>query len=382
MMNLHHAPIRVAGIGETAPATADPRSIPEMVLEAVESALADAGMTHDRIDAVVTASVDMFDGLTASNIAVTEVVGAVMKPETRIAADGLGALIHGCCQLAAGAYGTVLVAAHGKPSMADYQGLTQWAMDPIHIQPLGVDFLTCAALQARVLAWADPDCEGRWAAIVARRRAAAGDAGLLPPCSEEEAANSPAIASPIREEMRAPLADGACAVVLSSSVLSSSAPGSSVPSRGNGGAKGAKGASGAKHPGVFITGLGHDLESHGLGERNLAQWEGLGRACGRAYAQAGLENPAHAFDFAEPSCLYPHEEQLFVAAAGLSEETPISPRGGLFAGAVPVAAGLSRLIAAVRRMREKPGETRALAHGAWGPAGQGQAVAILAREAS
>lgn len=362
-MNTDHGPIHVAGIGETTPATADPRSIPEMVLAAVERALADAGVTHDQIDAVVTASVDLFDGLTASNIAVTEVVGAVMKPETRIAADGLGALIHGCCQLAAGAYGTVLIAAHGKPSMADYQGLTQWAMDPIHTQPLGVDFLTCAALQARVLALANPDCEGRWAAIAARRRTAAGDAGLLPPCSEEEVANSPPAASPILEEMRAPLADGACAVVLSSSVLRSS--------EGRG-----------AHPGVFITGLGHDLESHALGERNLAQWEGLGRACGRAYAQAGLENPERAFAFAEPSCLYPHEEQLFVAAAGLSEDTPISPSGGLFAGAVPVAAGLSRLAAAVRRMREGPGEARALVHGAWGPAGQGQAVAILEREAS
>ncbi len=357
-MNPHHGSIQVAGIGETETVSADPRSIPEMVLEAVERALADGGVTHDRIDAVVTGSVDMFDGLTASNIAVTEVVGAVMKPETRIAADGLGALIHGACQLAAGAYGRVLIVAHGKPSMADYQCLTQWALDPIHTQPLGVDFLTCAALQARVLALADPDCEGRWAAIAAQRRTAAGDAGLLPPCTVEEVSNSPPAASPIREEMCAPLADGACAVVLSSSVLSNS-------------------EDGAAHPGVFITGLGHDLESHALGERNLAQWEGLKRACGRAYAQAGLGNPARAFAFAEPSCLFPHEEQLFVEAAGLSEGTAISPNGGLFAGAVPVAAGLSRLVAAVRRMRERPGEARALVHGAWGPAGQGQAVAIL-----
>lgn len=357
-MNSQHGLIEVAGIGETTPATADPRSIPEMVLEAVERALADGGVSHDQIDAVVTGSVDMFDGLTASNIAVTEVVGAVLKPETRIAADGLGALIHGACQLAAGAYRTVLIAVHCKPSMADYQGLTGWALDPIHIQPLEVDFLTCAALQARILALADPDCEGRWAAIAAQRRTAAGDAGLLPPRTVEEVTNSPPIASPIREDMCAPLADGASAVVLTI------------------------GGDVGGHPGVFITGLGHDLESHALGERNLAQWEGLERACGRAYAQAGLVNPARSFAFAEPSCLFPHEEQLFVAAAGLSEETPISLNGGLFAGAVPVAAGLSRLIAAVRRMRENPGDGRALVHGAWGPAGQGQAVAILEREAS
>lgn len=79
-------PVFVAGCGQIGPVADDPRSIPEIVLQAVEGALEDAGITHKDIDAVVTASVDILDGLTASNIAVTEVVGAVMKPEARIAA--------------------------------------------------------------------------------------------------------------------------------------------------------------------------------------------------------------------------------------------------------------------------------------------------------
>ena len=110
--------ISIAGVGRTMPCHEDRRSIPEMVLEAAEQALADAELSVTTVDAVVTASVDLFDGLTASNIAVTEVVGAVMKPETRIAADGLAALVHGACPLWAGAYETVLVVAHGKASMA------------------------------------------------------------------------------------------------------------------------------------------------------------------------------------------------------------------------------------------------------------------------
>ncbi len=62
---------------------------------------------------------------------------------------------------------------------------------------------------------------------------------------------------------------------------------------------------------------------------------------------------------------------------GAGSAAVLSPTGGLFAGAVPAAGGLSRLVAATAALRglDRPG--RALVHGAWGPAGQGQVVAIL-----
>ncbi len=345
-------PVWVAGCGGTAPAAEDPRSIPEMVLEAVQGALADAALTYDDIDAVVTASVDLFDGLTASNIAVTEVVGAVMKPETRISSDALGAVIHAACQIRAGAYRTVLVAAHGKASLSDYQQLTRWALDPIHLQPLELDFLACSGLQARQLLLADSGAEERWAGIASERRGQAAGSGLLLPIGKEEVLASPFIASPLREGMAAPMADGACAVVLRGSEEGE--------------------ASGAPR----ITGIGHDLESHAPGERNLTRWDGLERAFQRAARRAGIEDAATAFDLAEPSCLFPHEEELFVEATGIGSDTTISPDGGLFAGAVPIAAGLFRLIAAAEGL-SRGGGSKALVHGAWGPAGQGQAVVIL-----
>ncbi len=107
----------VIGVGQTAYEPAKPaQAIPEMVLEAVERALADARIGMSEVDAVVTASVDLWDGRTASNIQVTEVVGAVMRPEARVAGDGLLAAIHAAMTVGAGAYGTVLVAAHCKMS--------------------------------------------------------------------------------------------------------------------------------------------------------------------------------------------------------------------------------------------------------------------------
>ncbi len=351
--NGERRPIFIVGTGETGPLAEDPRSIPEMVLAAVGMALADAGMEHGGIDAVVTASVDLFDGLTASNIAVTEVVGAVMKSETRIAADGLAAAIHAACELRSGAYQTVLVAAHGKASMSDYRSLTRWAMDPIHLQPLGVDFLVCAAMQASAIAGADAGAQRRWAELAARRRSSAAPGGFAAALSAEAVRASSVVAAPLREAMCAPLGDGAAALVLS---VRLPAPG---------------------RRSVRLAGVGYDLEAHAMGDRELTRWEGLGRALRRARADAGLDSSNERIDLVEPSCLYPHEEELFRDACAIGGETVISPGGGLFGGTAPVVAGLSRLIAAARGLREHRHYRRALAHAAWGPAGQEQAVALL-----
>ncbi len=343
--------ITVAGIGETGPVEADIRSIAEMVLQAVDAALADAGMEHKDIDAVSTASVDLFDGLTASNISVTEVVGAVMKPETRISADGLAALAHAACQIWSGAYDSVLVVAHGKSSMAPYDKLTQWAMDPIFLQPLGVDFLTCAGLQAAMLADGDEAATRRWAEIAATRRIS-GTARLDAALTPEDILSSRPVATPLRQGMCAPLGDGACAVVLSA-------------------------ATGVQK-GPVLAGVGYDLEPHALGDRDLTCWSGLERALDRAGRVAGLGPGKSTFDLAEPSCMFAHEEELFKAATGLADDADISTDGGLLAGCVPIVAGLSRLATAARRLGEpKRHDQRALAHGTWGPVAQGQVVAIL-----
>jgi len=324
----------------------DPRSIPEMVLTVTEAALEDAALEWDDLDAVVTASVDLFDGLTASSIAVTEVVGSVMNPETRIAADGLAAAIHATHQVAADAYRTILVVAHGKASMAPHWGLTAWGMDPILLQPLGVSFLTMAGLQAALLAGRDDAAVLRWSERAAQRRSMAKD-GIAGPIGAEEVMTSPVVASPLRAEMCAPLGDGACAVIL--------------------------GAPDRAEDTTVITGTGHDLESHHPGARDLTEWVGLERACARAYAAAGIAEPT--FAVVEPSCLFPHEEELFEAASGIDAANH-SPGGGLFAGTVPVVSGLSRLARVVRALDGRRGQ-RGLAHGTWGPAGQAQAVMVV-----
>jgi acetyl-CoA acetyltransferase len=340
--------VAVLGGALTGPVREDTRSIPEMVLDAVAATLEDAGRGWGDVEATVTASADLFDGLTASNVAVTEVVGGVLAPETRIAADGLAAAAHAWYQLRAGAYRCVLVVAHGKASMSPTDGLTQWALDPIYLQPLGVDFPTLSGLQASLLAGVDTTgATRRWAAIAEERRRAAGG-GTADRITARDVLESPVLAAPLTEGMSAPFGDAACAVLLGVEPDAE----------------------------AVVSGVGCDLAPHHPDIGLLTSWQGLRRACGRAYAAACIEDPSDAFDLAEPSCRFPHEEQLFVDASGIDAATPLSPTGGLFGGTAPIVAGLTRLLAAFAAVRGRRGR-RALAHGTWGPCGQGQAAAVV-----
>ncbi len=336
--------IAVAGTGECGPTARDDRSIPELVFDAVEAALADAGLGYADIDGAVTASVDLNDGLTASNIAVTEVVGAVMGPETRISGDGLGALSHAACQLWAGAYRTVLVVAHGKASMVDQDAISRWTLDPVSLQQVGLSDLAVSGLQARLLSHGDDGAESRWAHRAAELRG----------CSSADVLSSDPIASPLRALMAVPTADAAVAVVLQT-IDTGSRPETEPED-------------------VLLTGVGFDLDAHEPGDRDLCAWPGLTRALDRARQVTDPTrrggHPDHpAFDVVEAGFRFPHEEELFATATGLHNT------GNPYRGAAPVAAGLGRLVSVTRALTAQPG--RGLAHGTWGPAGQAHAVAIL-----
>lgn len=295
-------PVSILGVGRTDYAPKPDATIPELVHRAVQAALADAGLTMADVDARVTASVDLWDGLTASNVAVTEVVGAVMRPEARVAGDGLLAACHGAMSIIAGAYETVLVIAHCKTSMGDHWRITNWTFDPIFQQPLGLDDLAAAALQTSALGLPTP---------------------LLP----------------------RPPADGAAAIILSS-----------IPAP------------------VAIRGMGWALDEHYLGDRDLTDSAALGEAARRAYALAGVADPDRDLSLAELSDHFDYQRALWAAALGLDSLPHLNPSGGLARGIPPFVAGLDRLIEIVLRLRERPGI--GLAHGCWGPAGQGQVVVL------
>lgn len=296
-------PVSIVGFGRTDYTPKAGMAIPEMVHHAVKLALNDAGLTIADMDAVVTASADLYDGLTASNVAITEVVGAVMKPEARVAGDGLLAVCQGAMSILAGAYRTVLVVAHCKASMGDRWGISNWSFDPIYQQPLGVDDYSAAALQASASRFSVP---------------------LVP----------------------GPVADGAAAVILSS-----------IPGL------------------IAIRGMGWALEEHYLGDRDLSDAPALRQAAQRAYSLARIADPFHALTLVEISDYFEYQKSLWAAALGLADFPHLNLSGGVRRGVPPFVAGLDCLIEVALYLRKQPG--MGLAHGCWGPAGQGQVVVVV-----
>ncbi len=301
-VNPFATPISILGVGRTVYAPQPGTAITELVYRAVQAALDDAGLTMREIDARVTASVDLWDGLTASNVAITEVVGAVMQPEARVAGDGLLAACQGALSILAGAYQTVLVVAHCKATMSDGQAISNWTFDPIYQQPLGLDDFSAAALQASALRVAPP--------------------------------------------LLRPAVDGAAAIILSSQA----AP-------------------------LTIRGMGWALDEHYLGDRALTDAIALRAAARRAFALANVAEPARALACAEISDHFDYQRALWARALGLDDFPNLNVSGGLARGVPPFVAGLDCLIEIVLRLRENAG--LGLAHGCWGPAGQGQAVMVI-----
>jgi acetyl-CoA C-acetyltransferase len=318
--------VSILGIGRTDFAPQPGTAVTELVYRAVHAALADAGLTMRDVDARVTASVDLWDGLTASNVTITEVVGAVMRPETRVAGDGLLAVCQGVMSIMAGAYQTVLVVAHCKATMGDRWGITNWTFDPIYQQPLGLDDFSAAALQASALAV---------------RSTPRSDSGVV----------LDGAGVPNYEQSRllpCPPADGAAAVILSSRP----AP-------------------------VTIRGMGWAIDEHYLGDRDLTDSPALRQAARRAYALTGINDPKRELTFAELSNHFDYQRALWASVLGLDGFPNLNLSGGLSRGVPPFVAGLDRLIEIVLRLREKSGI--GLAHGCWGPAGQGQVVMVVGR---
>lgn len=351
-------PVAIIGLGRTGYEPKPDIAIPDMVHQAVQAAIADANLSLADIEAVVTASVDLYDGLTASNIAVTEVVGAVMKPEARVAGDGLLATCQGAMLILSGSYKRVLVVAHCKASMGDGKAISHWTFDPIYQQPLGLDDLSAAALQA---------------AVYLERYRLPGDTLALAAArpngpTTTEILASPLVVSPLHALEIAPPADGACALVLAAEEIAEN---------------------GVREP-SWIRGMGFALDEHYLGERDLADSTALREAARRAYKLAGISDPKAQITVAEISDHFAYQRLLWAEGLGFcppgrgvetltAYEGPVlNSSGGLLRGVPPFVAGLDRLVEVLARLWQNPGT--GLAQGCWGPAGQGQVVVIVENE--
>lgn len=331
------------------------------------------------IEAAVTCSDDLFDARTISDNAITDVVGAHFLGEEKVAADGSQAVYYAAANILSGHHDVVLLAAHSKESQSDSRNqITHLAFDPFFTRPVGLDYLSAAALQAQAYQGASGVTEAQLAELVVRSREwaaknpVAQDADAL---TVEDVLASALLADPIREKFMYPVSDGAIAMVLASEERAKEI---------------------TDNP-IWITGVGNCYDTFYLGERELGGNFALERAAQRAYKMAGVDDPATAFDVVEIADQYAHQLPQYAEGLGLCgagqggqwltdggpDKQNVNRSGGMITGNPLMLGGLARVAEGVIQLRgeaasrQVDGAKRAVAQGATGPAGQLQTVVVL-----
>lgn len=358
------------------------RRFQDMAFEVVESVVKQTGVTFDLktgIRNVVTCSDDVFDARTISDSAMTDAVGAHFRGEEKVTMDGINAIAYGMASVLSGHDDVVLVVGHCKESQSESRHMVEnLAFDPFYLRPLGIDFRSMAAMQAREYMARSGVSDEQLAKIVVHSRENAAKnplANARGKVSMEDVLNSPMVCDPIRALHQYPVTDGAIALVIASEERASQY---------------------TDNP-VWLTGFGNCMDAYFPGDRNLAGNYGLKKAAGLAYKMAGVKNPADEFDLAEVNDCYAYQLPLWCEGLGLCpemggaawidgggmEKANINMSGGMLSGNPIMIGGMARTAEAVLQLRGDAGERqvggakKALAHGTTGAAGQFHSVLIL-----
>jgi len=355
--------VAVVGIGQTVHARQRiDVDYAELAWEAIEAALADAGIGLLDLDHAVTASLDFVDGRTISNMSTAEVTGSYLKPESRLCGDGTGAVLYARAKMATGKYRFGLVLAHAKESQGRPHDIENAAFDPFTQRRLGPDGDVVAGLAAqRWYATSGESPRDAAAAVVAAREAGRHQSrrAALPTITIEDVMRADPLATPVTTLEKAPATDGATALVLATEELVDDldvAP-------------------------VWVVGAAAATGAYWT-DRDLADTSILSRARAGAVAMAGWGDAR--VDVTEVSAQFGHQVTQFSDALGVALDDPgNTPSGGWLAGGAQVVTGLDRVLAGVEQLRgtagarQVPDARRALAHGVHGIGAQTHGVVAL-----
>ncbi len=355
-----------------------------LVFELSKGLLDDLGIDRDAVDNFVLCSNDFMDGRTISHVFLGPPAGGYMKDQTKVEMDGLNAFIYASMGIISGQYDVTMVLAMSLTgSQASPYLYFDYSLDPTYDRQLKLlNELSAAALEARSYLAANGYTEELLDAVAAQnlKNAAAnpGQARRIEGVSREKVKGSPYYYEPLRELHCYPPTDGGCAMLLVSE----------------------RKAKELTDKPVWLLGMGRSTDIYFIGDRDLSTSVSAAQASERAYAMAGIKDPATELGFAEISSPFAHQEPLLAEAMGLLErgkaaaayeagETaidggmPLNPSGGPLGGCPLCAAGLMRAAEAARQLRGEAGENqvkkagKALVHGQDGLCAQQSAVVIL-----
>jgi acetyl-CoA acetyltransferase len=268
--------------------------------------------------------------------------------------DGAFALYEAWVRLMHGDIDTALVFSFGKSSLGSVPDILNLQNDPYYVQPLGLDSISAAALQAQAMIDARKATERDFAEVAARNRKNAIDnpnAHIKGDFSVEEMLEEPYLSSPLRKSFCSPASDSAAAVVLAAGDAAKKL---------------------VKRP-AWIRGIDHRAEPHALGQRDLTTSPSAKLAAEKAGVSKGK------VDVAELHAPFAHQEIILREAMGLGEGVRVNPSGGALAANSLMTAGLIRFGEAASRVLSGDAD-RAVAHTTNGVCLQHNLVAVLEGE--
>ena len=337
-------PVAVVGVGQTKHAARrSDHSIMGLVREAADRALADAGLEHKDIDAVVIGKApDMLEGVAQPEQMLVGALGAHMKPMIRVhTAGSVGAstAITAATHVQSGLYDRVLTVAFEKQS----EGNAMWALSPSmpFTPPLvaGAGGFFAPYCRAYMTKTGAPAHIGPMIAANARDNAGRNEyAHLTDPMTVDDVMNSPMLWEPIRYLETCPSSDGAIALVISNEEQAKKGPGKPA----------------------WIKGAASYAEAMWVPGRDQVSPR-AGKVCAKAvYDKAGIKDPWNDIQTAEIYVPFSWFEAMWLENLGFAAEgdgwkvvdrgdqkfgrhLPINPSGGVLCTNPIGASGMIRL---------------------------------------
>jgi len=362
-------PAAVIGIGQTHHrAKRQDVSIAGLCREAIDRALADAGLTFDEIDAVVVGKApDLFEGVMMPELFLAEALGAVGKPLLRVHTAGSvggSTAIVAASLVQAGVHERVLTVAFEKQSESN----AMWALSvpvpfimPVHA---GAGGYFAPHVRSYIRRSGAPGHIGAMVAAKDRQNACANPYAHLhnPDTTVESVLASPMLWDPIRYDETCPSSDGACALVIGS----------------------ADAAAAVANP-AWIHATAMRSEPTAAAERDQVNPAAGREAAAALWQQAGITSPADEIDVVEMYVPFSWFEPMWLENLGFAAEgtgwkltesgatamdgsLPVNPSGGVLSSNPIGASGMLRFAEAALQVRGQAGEhqvdgvRRALGH--------------------
>jgi acetyl-CoA C-acetyltransferase len=347
--------VAIVGTGQTHHKSHRPDvSGQELIQEAVQLALADAGLTISDIDAVVIGNMDHFEGINYVDCWSVDGSGAFMKPIIKLTTGGTtgSTLAIGGYHLAAsGLFEKVLIIGWEKNSESDTTGAITTAFDAVWDRLVFAGAISGLAAEAQAYMGKFGATERDAARVAVRdRRHACNNpyAQLRKTVTLEDVLASPMLADPIHLLDICPRSDGACAVIMANEDVAEKIT--------------------ATPDWIWATANRHKYTY--LGDVNWGELDSMAEASKELFSKAGIREPRKEIDvielyqpysfagiiWIEDMGLVPRgkgAEYVWSGATDMGGELPINPSGGVIACNPIGATGLIRCAEAALQVMGK-----------------------------